>query len=93
MPDSVVDLLCDLVAIPSVNPMGRSLSGPIFFETRVTEYLGQFFAELGCPYEIIEVSPDRCNVLAKFESPGATHTFLLDAHQDTVPVDGMTISP
>lgn len=93
MTDSVVDLLCDLVAIPSVNPMGRDLSGPIFFETRLTEYLGQFFAELGCPYEIIEVSPGRCNVLARFESPQATQTFLLDAHQDTVPVDGMTIPP
>ncbi|MDA0282831.1 MAG: M20/M25/M40 family metallo-hydrolase, partial [Planctomycetota bacterium] len=93
MPDSVVDLLCDLVAIPSVNPMGRDLSGPIYFEANMTEYLRQFFVELSCPHEVIEVSLGRCNVLAKFESPGATHTFLLDAHQDTVPVDGMTIPP
>lgn len=93
MPDSVVDLLCNLVAIPSVNPMGRDLSGPIYFEAKVTEYLCNFFAELGCPYEVVEVSPGRCNVLGKFESPGATQTFLLDAHQDTVPVDGMTIPP
>lgn len=93
MPDSVVDLLCDLVAIPSVNPMGRDLSGPIYFEARVTEYLSQFFTELGCPHEVIEVSSGRCNVVARFDSPGATQTFLLDAHQDTVPVDGMTIPP
>ena len=93
MPNSVVELLCDLVAIPSVNPMGRDLSGPIYFETRVTEYLSQFFTELNCPYEVIEVSPGRCNVVARYDSPGATRTFLLDAHQDTVPVDGMTIPP
>ncbi|MFT4558733.1 MAG: M20 family metallopeptidase, partial [Planctomycetales bacterium] len=93
MPDSVVELLRNLVAIPSVNPMGRDLSGPIYFEAKVTEYLGNFFAELGCPHEVIEVTPGRCNVLAKFESPNATQTFLLDAHQDTVPVDGMTIPP
>ncbi|NQV25970.1 MAG: DUF4202 family protein, partial [Rhodopirellula sp.] len=68
--------------------MGRDLSGPIYFEARVTEYLRQFFIELGCRHEVIEVSPGRCNVLAKFDSPGATQTFLLDAHQDTVPVDG-----
>ena len=93
MPESVVDLLSDLVAIPSVNPMGRDLSGPIYFEANVTEYLRRFFINLGCPHEVVEVSPGRCNVLAKFESPDATQTFLLDAHQDTVPVDGMTIPP
>ena len=93
MPESVVDLLSDLVAIPSVNPMGRDLSGPIYFEANVTEYLRRFFTNLGCPHEVVEVSPGRCNVLAKFESPDATQTFLLDAHQDTVPVDGMTIPP
>ena len=93
MPENVVDLLSNLVAIPSVNPMGRDLTGPIYFEANVTEYIRQFFAKLGCPHEVIEVSPGRCNVLARYESPGATQTFLLDAHQDTVPVDGMTIPP
>ena len=93
MPETVVDLLCDLVAIPSVNPMGRDLSGPIYFEANVTKYLREFFEELSCPHEVIEVSPGRCNVLAKYESLGASQTILLDAHQDTVPVDGMTIPP
>ena len=60
MPENVVDLLSDLVAIPSVNPMGRDLSGPIYFEANVTEYLRQFFIELGCSHEVIEVSPGRC---------------------------------
>lgn len=93
MPDNVVELLCDLVATPSVNPMGRELTGSIYFEGRMTEYLSRFFEELGCPHEVIEVSPGRCNVLARHDAPAATQTFLLDAHQDTVPVDGMTIPP
>lgn len=93
MPENVVELLCDLVATPSVNPMGRDLTGSIYFEGRMTEYLIRFFEELGCPHEVIEVSSGRCNVLARYDAPAATQTFLLDAHQDTVPVDGMTIPP
>jgi acetylornithine deacetylase/succinyl-diaminopimelate desuccinylase family protein len=86
-------LLKDLISIPSVNPMGRDVSGPEFFEGRLTEYLVQHLSRLGVPYEVIETVPGRANVLARLESPGATKTVLLDAHQDTVPVDGMTISP
>lgn len=93
MPDSVVELLRELISIPSVNPMGREVSGDIYYEARVTEYLREFFAKLGCPHEVIEVSPGRCNVLARFDSSKSTRTILLDAHQDTVPVDGMTIPP
>ena len=40
-------LLSDLVAIPSVNPMGRPLAGPEFLETRLTDYLEAWFRELG----------------------------------------------
>lgn len=93
IPTSLTDLLCQLIAIPSVNPMGRDLSGPEFFETRMTEYLGTVFETLGVSYEIIEVVPGRSNVIARFDPAGATTTLLLDAHQDTVPVDGMTIPP
>ncbi len=86
-------ILKDLVAIPSVNPMGRDVSGAGFLETRVTEYLVRHLAQLGVPFEQIEIVPGRSNVLARLDSPAATRTVLLDAHQDTVPVDGMTIEP
>jgi len=82
-----------LVAIPSVNPMGRDLTGPEYFEGRMTDHLVAYFRGLGVPHERIEVAPGRANVLARFESPGARRTVLLDAHQDTVPIDGMTIEP
>ncbi|HEY0980727.1 M20 family metallopeptidase [Schlesneria sp. T3-172] len=86
-------ILKDLVSIPSVNPMGRDVSGPEYFETRVTEYLLQYLKRLDVPFEQVEIAPGRSNVLARLDAPGATKTVLLDAHQDTVPVDGMTIPP
>lgn len=93
MPESVIALLSDLIAIPSVNPMGRELDGPEFFEARLTDYLVGFFEELHVPFERIEVVPGRSNVVARYDPPGAEQTILLDAHQDTVPVDGMTVPP
>ncbi|MBS0262616.1 MAG: M20 family metallopeptidase [Planctomycetes bacterium] len=89
----VVDILKQLVAIPSVNPMGRDVAGPEFLETRLSDHLEQFFQQLRVPYQRVEVLPGRANLVARLESPGARHTILLDAHQDTVPVDGMTIAP
>jgi succinyl-diaminopimelate desuccinylase len=88
-----VALLKDLISIPSVNPMGRDVSGPEFFETRVTEYLVQYLKRLGVPFEQVEIAPGRSNVLARLDASGPARTVLLDAHQDTVPVEGMTIAP
>ena len=86
-------LLKDLIAIPSVNPMGRDLSGPNFFETRLTAYLAGFFTRLGVDHEVIEVVPGRANVIARYHNPHSSTTILMDAHQDTVPTDGMVIDP
>lgn len=86
-------LLKDLIAIPSINPMGRDLAGPEFLETRVSAYLGRFFDRLAVPWEQHEVMPGRANLIARFDGDPSAPTILLDAHQDTVPVDGMTIDP
>lgn len=88
-----LDILKDLVAIPSVNPMGRDVSGPEYLETRLTDWIVEFFQDLDVPFQRLEVSPGRANVVARVECPGATTTILLDAHQDTVPVEGMTVAP
>jgi acetylornithine deacetylase len=90
---STTTLLRDLVALPSVNPMGRAVSGPEFLEQRVTAYLADFFRKLDVPCERQPVAPGRENIVARFDSAGATHTVLWEVHQDTVPVDGMTIPP
>jgi acetylornithine deacetylase ArgE len=86
-------LLRDLVALPSINPMGRDLPASLALEHRVTAYLEGFFRELGVPYERQTVAPGRDNIVARCDVPGATRTLMFEAHQDTVPVDGMTVDP
>ena len=86
-------LLQDLVRLPSVNPMGRAVSGDLFLEHRVTDYLEQFFIDIGATYQRSPVAPQRENIVARYHSAGATTTLLFEVHQDTVPVDGMTIDP
>lgn len=86
-------LLRDLVRLPSVNPMGRPLQGPDIYEHRVTDYLEAFFRSLGVPWERQPVSPQRENIFAWTDAPDAAVTLMLEAHQDTVPTDNMTIEP
>jgi acetylornithine deacetylase len=86
-------LLRDLVALPSVNPMGRALHTPDLYEHRVTAYLEDFFRGLGVPCERQPVAPQRDNILARWEARGARRTLVLEAHQDTVPTDNMTVEP
>jgi len=85
------------VRIPSVNPMGRPVSGDIYYEHRVTDYLERLFQSLDLPVERHVVAPMRENIVTRVE--GATpperggKIVMLEAHQDTVPVEGMTIEP
>jgi acetylornithine deacetylase len=86
-------LLRDLVALPSVNPMGRIMPEEIIFEHRVTAYLEDFFRKLGVPSERQAAAPGRENIVARWDAPGAKRTLLFEAHQDTVPIDNMTVDP
>ena len=92
-----VETLAQLVAIPSVNPMGRSVCGPPFFEDRLTEHLEGVLRRLGLAVERQQVAPGRENLIARLEGDVPPERggplILLDAHQDTVPVEGMTIEP
>jgi acetylornithine deacetylase/succinyl-diaminopimelate desuccinylase-like protein len=91
--DAATRLLSDLVAIPSVNPMGRDLDGDLSFEGRISDYLEDWFRARGVAVERRTIAPGRDNVIARYEAPDPRRTILFDAHQDTVPVDGMTIDP
>ena len=91
--DAVTRLLSDLVAIPSVNPMGRAVSGPEYYEDRLTDYLENFFQIRGLKSRRDLILPGRENLLAHYHAPGSRRTILFDVHQDTVPVEGMTIDP
>jgi acetylornithine deacetylase len=89
--------LSELVALPSVNPMGKPVSGPQYFEYRVTDYLEAFFRSLEIPFQRQLVEPKRENIVARLDGAVAPSEggplVMFEAHQDTVPVDGMTIEP
>ncbi len=97
MPLEIVQTLSDLVALPSVNPMGREVSGREFFEHQVTDYLQKLFERLRVPYLRQPVAPWRDNIVARLDGDRSAESggtlVMLEAHQDTVPVTGMTIDP
>lgn len=91
--EQTTQLLAELVRRPSVNPMGRALQSPDLYEHRVSAYLEEFFRGLGVACERQPVAPQRDNVVVRTDLPGARRTLLWEVHQDTVPVDQMTIDP
>lgn len=93
MHSPVVSLLQDLVRLPSVNPMGRAFQEDVHYEHRVTAYLENYFRTLGLTPERQTIAPGRENIVARYRSDPSAPTILWEVHQDTVPVDGMTIAP
>jgi acetylornithine deacetylase/succinyl-diaminopimelate desuccinylase family protein len=91
--DELTRLLSALVAIPSVNPMGRTLTGPEFLEGSLTDYLETWLGSFNVRHKRVPVSPGRDNLLAWYDAPRSRRRILFDVHQDTVPADGMTIPP
>jgi acetylornithine deacetylase len=77
--------------------MHQPVTGPIYGEGRLTDLLVDICRQHGWPSSRHEVHPERENLIAVI--PGNPPPLeggelqLWDAHQDTVPVDGMTIEP
>lgn len=89
----VSQLLCDLVACPSVNPSGlASLESP-YGEARMAAFLKNRLSGWGAEVETREVLPGRPNLIARFRGERESPVLMLEAHADTVAVDHMTISP
>jgi len=91
--NAIASLLSDLVRLPSVNPMGRAANLDICLEHRVTAYLEGFFKNLGVSYERQSAAPGRDNIVARYDAGRPAPTLVLEAHQDTVPVDNMIVEP
>src|SRR6476646_8003445 len=86
-------LLRDFVAIPSVNPMGRSDMDPaITGERRYAEDVHARLQRLGVDAQVIGLG-ERRSVVGVVEAPSAIDRVLIASHLDTVPVDGMRIAP
>jgi len=91
-----IEILKQLVAIPSVNPMGREATGAIYGTARLTDFLEATCQRIGLTTQRQPVAAGHDNLIARLDGQRAPEdggVILLDAHQDTVPVDGMTIPP
>jgi len=71
----------------------RPDSHPEWGEGRVSDFLESCFQRIGADYRRWDVLPGRADLVAVYDPPQARRTVMLDAHQDTVPIDGMTIAP
>jgi acetylornithine deacetylase len=94
LPD-LTRLLAELVRLPSVNPMGRTdLPADILHESRVGRHLEHEIRNLGCHVRRQAVAPGRDNLVAVYDPPAPPpFTVIFECHQDTVPVDAMTVEP
>lgn len=88
----VIRLLADLVAIPSMNPMGRPREGSSYSEGTLAAFVAAYLRDRGIRTEVTEVSEGRPNVIGYIDA-GAAQTILLEAHLDTVHADSMEIDP
>jgi acetylornithine deacetylase len=88
-----IQMLRDLIAIPSVNPMGREdLPAEIVGEQAVAEHVAGLLGRLGMDAALIGRG-GRTSVVAEAHVSASAETLLVASHLDTVPVDGMEIDP
>ena len=88
--DYIIQTLQDLVRINSVNPL---LSANGKGEAELGAYIANALSTLGVPVTIHEIKPGRVNVIGVLKGVGDGRSLLLNAHMDTVGVEGMEIDP
>lgn len=87
-----INLLRNLVAIPSVNPCGGESLPGLHGEGQVATHLGEILRAEGIPCNQQDVMPGRPNLIARLEGRGPG-VLILEAHTDTVSVDGYEGDP
>jgi len=80
-------LLCDLIAIDSVNP---GLVPGAAGERAISEAIAHELRALGADVQLTEIAPDRWNVVGVLQGRAPGRTLMLCGHSDTVGVEGMT---
>ena len=94
-PHSAVELLRELIRIPSVNPEGDPGTRETG-EQAISEWLADWLRREfpAARVEVRDVLPGRPNVVARFaDADGRKPRLLFAPHTDTVSVGGMTIAP
>ncbi len=85
--DAIAKLLADLIALPTVNPMGRPYDNAVPVERPIIEYLEQRFARYDVQLERQPCSPIHESLLITVPGKTAGPGTLIEAHVDTVPAD------
>ena len=85
--DALRRLLCDLVAIDSVNPL---LVPGAAGESAIARRLAEEMRDLGLEVHVTEAAPGRPNVVGALNGRAPGRTLMLCGHTDTVGVAGMT---
>jgi succinyl-diaminopimelate desuccinylase len=89
---NTVQLLRDMIAIPSVNPM-RANSGETV-EERMADFIETVLARARIDCERQTIAKGRDNVIGIVQPTSTgTNGLMLNSHMDTVPVDNMSINP
>lgn len=85
--DFLVKTLVDLVRINSINP-GLVPDGP--GEAEIGPYVAEALRKCHVEPQIVELEPGRFNVIAVLKGSGGGRSLMLNAHMDTVGIEGMT---
>ncbi|HEY8239870.1 MAG TPA: M20 family metallopeptidase [Kiritimatiellia bacterium] len=88
----VVQLLQELVSIPSVNP-ALTDDPAIGGEARMAEFLSGYLEDRKFKVEWYEATRGRPNVVGRFGPDQPRHTILLESHLDTQGIHQMTVPP
>jgi acetylornithine deacetylase len=84
--DPTLALLCDLIAIDSVNP---GLVPGAAGERAIGEAIAAELRRIGADVESTEIAPGRWNVVGVLEGRAKGRTLMWCGHSDTVGVEGM----
>ena len=85
----VIETLRSLIAINSVNSFYEGGPG----EREIATWVRHFFEHRGIVVWEQEVFPNRPNVIARLPGRDPSRRVILEAHMDTVSVQGMSIAP
>ncbi|MBM3494274.1 MAG: M20 family metallopeptidase [Armatimonadetes bacterium] len=85
--NDAAQMLSDLIAIPSANPMGRPFDGDAPVERGVTEYMERLFVLPNVHCERQAVSAAHENLIVRYPAGADGPRLLFESHMDVVPAD------
>src|SRR5262245_11248546 len=89
---NTLQLLRDMIAIPSVNPMRANSGEPV--EHAMANFVETVLARAGIDCERQTIAKGRDNVIGVVEpTRNGANGLMLNSHMDTVPIDNMSIKP